>query len=187
MKTNLYNIAIILIVIAVIFVFGVNIFLIVSKKIETDRVQEPVKQVEEKTEEILSIENTDIIGYLKIESINLYAPIKDGTDLKVLKEAIGHFKESSYFSGNICFAAHNRGYNQNFFENLKYVKDGDEITYITKYAEQKYYVSEIKEVEETDLSILNPTENNQLTLITCIANKKEKRLCVIATETEMNN
>lgn len=187
MKKNLYNMAIILLIIAVISIFGINIFLLVSNKVEADKIQEPVKQVEEKTEEILSIENTDIIGYLKIDSINLYAPIKDGTDLKTLKEAIGHFKESSYFSGNICFAAHNRGYNQNFFENLKDVKKGDEITYITKYAEQKYYVSEIKDVEETDLSVLNPTEENQLTLITCIANQKEKRLCVIATESGINN
>ena len=184
MKKNLYNLIIIILIIAVI---SVNIFLLVSEKIEADKIQEPVKQVEEKTEEILSIEDTDIIGYLKIDSINLYAPIKDGTDLKNLKEAIGHFKESSYFSGNICFAAHNRGHNQNFFENLKDVKKGDEVTYITKYAEQKYYVSEIKEVEETDLSVLNPTEENQLTLITCIANQKEKRLCVIATESGINN
>ena len=119
---------------------------------------------------------------MKIESIGLDAIIKDGTELSTLKEAIGHFKDSAYLTGNVCLAAHNRGYNQNFFENLKDVEMDAEIIYKTKYSEKKYYVSEIKEIEETDLSVLNPTENNQLTLITCVANQREKRLCVIATE-----
>ena len=138
--------------------------------------------IEEKTEEILTEDNSDIIGHLKIDSINLNAPIKDGTDMSTLKTAIGHFKETAYFDGNICFAAHNRGYNQNFFERLNEVKEGDKIEYITKYTTQIYYVTEIKEVEETDLSVLNPTEKDQVTMITCIKNQRKKRLCVIATK-----
>ena len=43
-------------------------------------------------------------------------------------------------------------------------------------------MTEIKEVEETDLTVLNPTEQDQVTMITCIKNQKEKRLCVIATK-----
>lgn len=138
--------------------------------------------LDEKTEEILTEENSDIIGHLKIDSINLNAPIKDGTEMSTLKTAIGHFKDTAYFDGNICLAAHNRGYNQNFFERLNEVKEGDKVEYITKYTTQVYYVTEIKEVEETDLSVLNPTEQDQVTMITCIKNQKEKRLCVIATK-----
>lgn len=147
-----------------------------DKKLSTEEI------LEEKTEEILKEDNSDIIGHLKIDSINLNAPIKDGTDMNTLKTAIGHFKETAYFDGNICFAAHNRGYNQNFFERLNEVKEGDKIEYITKYTTQIYYVTEIKEVEETDLSVLNPTEKDQVTMITCIKNQREKRLCVIATK-----
>jgi len=147
-----------------------------DKKLSTEEI------IEEKTEEILKEDNSDIIGHLKIDSINLNAPIKDGTDMSTLKNAIGHFKETAYFDGNICFAAHNRGYNQNFFERLNEVKEGDKIEYITKYTTQIYYVTEIKEVEETDLSVLNPTEKDQVTMITCIKNQREKRLCVIATK-----
>ena len=147
-----------------------------KKNISTDKI------IEDKTEEILKEDNSDIIGHLKIDSINLNAPIKDGTDMSTLKTAIGHFKGTAYFDGNICFAAHNRGYNQNFFERLNEVKEGDKIEYITKYTTQIYYVTEIKEVEETDLSVLNPTEQDQVTMITCIKDQKEKRLCVIATK-----
>ena len=138
--------------------------------------------IDEKTEEILAEENTDIIGNLKIDSIELNAPIKDGTELSILKTAIGHFKNTGYFCGNICFAAHNRGYNQNFFERLNEVKEGDKVEYITKYSTQTYYISQIKEINETDLSVLNSTEEDQITMITCIKNQKEKRLCVIASK-----
>lgn len=35
-----------------------------------------------------------------------------------------------------------------------------------------YKVSEIKEIEETDFSVLEPTSNDRLTLITCIKGQK---------------
>ena len=137
--------------------------------------------IDNKTEEILEEENEeDVIGHLKIDKIELNAPIKDGTELSILKTAIGHFKNTGYLSGNICFAAHNRGYNQNFFERLNELQKGDKVEYITKYETQEYYITDIKEIQETDLSVLEPTEQDQITMITCIKNQKEKRLCVIA-------
>lgn len=139
-------------------------------------------RIDKKTEEILSEEDTDIIGNLKIESIGLNAPIKDGTELSILATGIGHFKETAYINGNICLAAHNRGYKCNFFEKLKDLKKGDKVEYKTKYSTQEYYVSEMKPIEETDLSVLNPTREDRLTMITCIENQRDKRLCVIASK-----
>ena len=40
----------------------------------------------------------------------------------------------------------------------------------------------IQAIYETDWSLLEPTEENKLTLITCITNKRPQRLCVQATE-----
>lgn len=57
-----------------------------------------------------------------------------------------------------------------------------EIEYITKYEVKKYIVNEIKIIDETDLSVLESTEKNQITLITCVANQRTKRLCVIGIE-----
>ena len=181
MKKNTNNIIIILII-TLVAIFSVNIYLAIHNKSKSEEPKTPEEIIDIKTVETLSEDESDVIGHLKIESIGLDAIIKDGTELSTLKEAIGHFKDSAYLTGNVCLAAHNRGYNQNFFENLKDVEMDAEIIYKTKYSEKKYYVSEIKEIEETDLSVLNPTENNQLTLITCDANQREKRLCVIATE-----
>lgn len=183
MKKSTSNYIIIVLLIIFILISGFNIGIIIQnfKKYNDSKTPEPETIIEEKTDDILEMEE-GIIGYLKIDSIGLNAPVKDGTELGILKEAIGHFKESAYYTGNICFAAHNRGFNQNFFENLKNIKKDDEVIYITKYSEKHFRVSEIKEIEETNLSVLNSTENNQVTMITCIENQRNKRLCVIATE-----
>lgn len=169
-------------IIIVILMMSITALLLYKNSLNNDNNLSTEEIIEEKTEEILTEKNSNIIGHLKIDSIGLNAPIKDGTELSTLKTAIGHFKETAYFNGNVCFAAHNRGYNQNFFEKLYQVKKGDKVEYITKYTTQEYYVTEIKEVEETDLTVLNPTEQDQVTMITCIKNQKEKRLCVIATK-----
>lgn len=174
---------IILAIILIVILGGIGTYLLINKTNNSKTENEIIEEViDEKTETILAEENKDIIGHLKIDSIGLNGPIKDGTELSVLKTGIGHFKNTSYFSGNICFAAHNRGYNQNFFERLNEVKKGDKVEYITKYEKQEYYISGIKEINETDLTVLNPTQEDQITMITCIKNKREKRLCVIASK-----
>ena len=173
------KIAIALLIIGIVFIVITSFILIKNKKDDPkEKIQE---EINIKTEEVLQMEN-EYIGYLKIDKIDLYAPILDGTDDKVLKKAVGHFKETSYLMSNVCFAAHNRGYEYSYFENLKDLQEGDIVTYITKANERDYAVTEIREVEETDLSILEPTVENQITMITCIENQRNKRLCVIAKE-----
>lgn len=182
MKKKFTSIILTVLIILLISIIAINIYLIVGQKFEKDKDLTPEEKIDIKTVDTLTIDEEDVIGYLKIDTIGLNAPIKDGTELSILKTAIGHFKESAYLTGNVCLAAHNSGYSNNFFENLKDIEKGAKVVYITRYEEKEYYVSEIKEIDETDLSVLRPTEENQLTLITCITNKREKRLCVIATE-----
>ena len=42
-----------------------------------------------------------------------------------------------------------------------------------------YDKKEIKEIEETDFSVLEPSTTDKLTLITCVKGQKKLRLCVI--------
>ena len=80
-----------------------------------------------------------VIAYLTIPSISLTkAPVKEGTDMETLNNYLGHFTDSAYLEGNVAIAGHNRGYEKNYFENLDKVKQGDEITYQTKYQTKKY-------------------------------------------------
>ena len=122
--------------------------------------------------------NENIIGKLIIPKIDLEAPIQEGTSQKVLRFAIGHFENSSFFDGNVALAAHNRGNITNYFADVKNLTFGDEIIYKTRMGERRYRVCEIKEIEETDWSVISNLDDNMITLITCINNKPEYRLCV---------
>lgn len=137
-------------------------------------------------EEVFSVneveKHEDIIGKIIIPKINVEAPIKEGTTQEVLKEAVGHFSNTNYWNGNVALASHNRGTYAHYFENINKLNINDEIIYQTKAGTRKYKVVNIKEIQEDDLSVLNNTNNNCITLITCIKNKKEMRLCVKASE-----
>ena len=130
-------------------------------------------------------ENTQIVTkewYLEIPHIFLEAEIAEGTSKEVMDVAIGHFEESSKTDGNVCLAAHNRGYPVNYFQNLKLLKKGDTIYYIYKEFTKEYVVTENNIIKDTDWTYLEETEENTITLITCIENEPEYRRCVRAIE-----
>ncbi|MBE5806672.1 MAG: class D sortase [Clostridiales bacterium] len=144
------------------------------------------KTIEEQITDIMLIDkenDQNVIGYLSIEKIGLeFAPIADGTSNEIINKYIGHFENTPYLDGNICLCAHNRGSKAAYFEKLNEVSKGDEIIYQTKYETKTFIIKEIKEIEETDFSVLNPSEENTITLITCIKNKRNLRLCVVGVE-----
>lgn len=143
----------------------------------TDVTKTPTEDVDLPKE----IKESDNIGTLTIPTIFLQkAPIKEGTELSTLAGAIGHFTSTSIFNGNIGLASHNRGSNANYFANIHRLKKGDIIYLESIYGTRKYSVETIIEINETDFSYLQETEDNRLTLITCIKNQPEKRLCVQA-------
>lgn len=116
---------------------------------------------------------------LTIPSINLYnVQIKDGVDLYTLDEYIGHFPDTQIINGNIGLAAHNRGYTNNYFENLHKLKNEDEIIYNVNGVKKKYIVFRKVEIDSYDWSYLENTNTNVITLITCVANKPNKRLVI---------
>lgn len=132
-------------------------------------------------DEEYSIED-DILGILEIQKIGLRANIKEGSNSKVLKEYIGHIEGTSVYDGNVCLAAHNRGNKYSYFARLNELKKGDIVTYKTRFYERQYKVDNIQVIFETDWRNLENTEENKITMITCIANKRNQRLCVQAVE-----
>lgn len=143
-------------------------------------------------ESLLSQQNPIILQNSKIENdkkwkleipkINLYANISEGTDNNVLQNYIGHFRQTSKWNGNIGLAAHNRGYKNNYFKELKQLEYGDKINYFYNYKEKHFKVEKKKIILNTDWSSLSRKDDNKLTLITCIENKPQYRLCVEAVE-----
>ena len=132
--------------------------------------------VEGKVEEQVQ-ENID---YWKVEipKINLVASINEGTTSDILAKSVGHFEETPRLEGNIGLAAHNRGYKMNFFENIKNLDIGDKIIYTYEGTVIEYEVEKLVIIKETDWSYLEPTNDNRVTLITCVKDSPEYRLCV---------
>ena len=102
--------------------------------------------------------------------------------MEVLNKKVGHFEETNVENGNVGLAAHNRGYEYNFFQNLKNVKIDDEIFYRHENFEKTYIIDTIEIIQNSDWSYLEKTDENKITLITCVENEPDFRRCVQATE-----
>ena len=91
---------------------------------------------------------------------------------------VGHFEETSKTNGNIGLAAHNRGYENNYFSGLKKLKEGDKILYTYENYKKEYAVTKHVIIENTDWTYLEDTEENTITLITCVENEPKYRRCI---------
>ena len=60
--------------------------------------------------------------------------------------------------------------------------NGDTITYTSFLGTKEYEVNNVQEISETDWTLLEDTEENYLTLITCVKGKPSLRLAVQAIE-----
>ncbi len=138
--------------------------------------------VYEEAKELKEIIDESILGILTIEKIGLEAKVKEGSTQDILIEYIGHMPETSKYEGNIGLAAHNRGTKYAYFARLNELEKGDKVIYRTKFYERTYVITKKKVIYDTDWSELQTTKDNRITMITCIANKPNQRLCVQAVE-----
>lgn len=169
---------IVLIIIEIgIFLYSKNNELINVDSITTDSNYENIVY-----DEVEDVWKEEVLGILSIEKIGLKATVREGTNSDVLSKYIGHIEGTSTYDGNIALAAHNRGGDFAFFARTNELEKGDIIKYQTKFYTREYKVDNIQAIYETDWSLLEPTEENKLTLITCITDKRNQRLCVQATE-----
>ena len=138
--------------------------------------------ISEKNNEEEINQNNENEWYIQIEKIGLKAPIQEGTNKENLEDYVGLFEESHKERGNICLAAHNRGYKNNYFSRIKELKEGDEITYTYKNIKRTYIVTKHEIIQNTDWSNLENTKENKITLITCVENEPEYRRCIQGVE-----
>ena len=143
-----------------------------------DKVQE--RLTEDNNSLQLKMDGETVIGVIQIDKINFEGLIYKGTEMSTLDKGVGHFDNTPYLNGNVCLAAHN---SSKFWKKLNTLDNGDSITYISFLGTKEYTVSEVKQIDSTDWSMLENTgKENNLTLITCVRNTPEKRLCVQAKE-----
>ena len=172
---------VLILIVAIGFLFSYDKKVIEQEKQNTSEQLGNTEDVEQEVTEDDGFEE-DLIGSLKIEKINLNGTVKEGSTNEILRDYIGHIEETAKYDGNVGLAAHNRGNKYSYFARINELEPGDEIVYTTKYGERKYIVDTKKEILETDWSKLEGTTDNRLTLLTCIKNKVNQRLCVQAVQ-----
>ena len=153
----------------------------VQENVNYENIQETVENIPNIVENSLE-EHKIGDWYIKIPAINLAANIEEGTSQEVMELYVGHFEETSKFVGNVGLAAHNRGYTYNYFERLKELKNGDEIEYGYHGQVKRYQVEKQMIIKDTDWTNLENTEENRITLITCVENEPSYRRCVFGRE-----
>ena len=121
------------------------------------------------------------LGTLKIPSIGLAVGVYEGTNDAALAKGAGHFECTSIWAGNIAVAGHNRGVN-GIFGKIHTLKSGDIITFTTVLGTRTYAVTGVSKVSMYDISGLESSGTNMITLYTCVEDQPAYRWCVRGVE-----
>lgn len=122
------------------------------------------------------------VGKVSIPAIgvkNYY--LWEGETTASMKKGLGHFRDTSVWDGNVGICGHNRGASYSIGK-IKDLEIGDTITYTTSEGKRTYKVETITKIRSSDWSYLESTEDNRLTLITCLADQPDLRVCVQAVQ-----
>jgi sortase A len=105
------------------------------------------------------------LAVLSIDKLGLKVPVYDGTDEINLNRGAGRIRGTARIDarGNLGIAGHRDG----FFRGLKDIEIGDNIGMLTYEGNKQFIVSSITIVDPSDVSVLAPTENPTITLVTC--------------------
>jgi sortase A len=105
------------------------------------------------------------LAVLRIPKLHLEVPVFDGTDDLTLNIGAGRIIGTARLGqiGNIGIAGHRDG----FFRGLKDIGPGDTMELELPDRTEHYAVSTIEITDPDDVSVLRPTPNASLTLVTC--------------------
>ena len=123
----------------------------------------------EPKEEAKAPSQGDILCILRIPCIDSENPVREGVSDGVLADSLGHEPETAMVGekGNCVIAGHRNYTFGQYFNRLNEVSLGDVIYVDTTTETYSYSVTDIKVVEPEDLSVLEQTEEETLTLYTC--------------------
>lgn len=125
------------------------------------------------------------IGVLTIPALNLSVNVYESPDnMEAMSKGVAHFPSTSAYDGNVSLSAHNINLDgsDGYFKYLYTLQKGDDVTYKTALGERAYTVESITTIAASDWTPLYYTDDNRLTMITCISGQPDKRLCVQAVE-----
>ena len=126
----------------------------------------------EEYEQLLTVEGTQVIGYIEIDKIDCTLPIYHGTSDAVLQVGVGHLEGSSLPVGgestHSVISGHRGLSSARLFTDLDQLEEGDTFVITVLDETLTYEVDQIRIVEPTDFSELAIEEGEDYcTLMTC--------------------
>jgi LPXTG-site transpeptidase (sortase) family protein len=105
------------------------------------------------------------IGALSVPRVDLSAVVLHGTDARTLRRGPGHLENTALpgDAGHVVIAGHR----DSFFRPLRNIQIGDDIFLDAPERRFHYRVTSLRVVPPNDVSVLAPTREATLTLITC--------------------
>jgi sortase A len=112
-----------------------------------------------------TLEKGALIGRLEVPRLGLSVITREGADAGTLRTAVGHVPRTALpgEAGNAAFAGHR----DTFFRGLQDVRPGDRVVITMPAGRYQYVVRDTRVVIPSDTSVLEPTAESTLTLVTC--------------------
>ncbi len=106
-----------------------------------------------------------VMAVLEMPDVGLKVPVYLGASDLNMDRGAGHIAGTALpeGGGNVGIAGHRDGY----FRALKDTALGDRLTLLTAAGERHYTVDEILIVDPLDVDVLDPTDDQRITLVTC--------------------
>lgn len=117
---------------------------------------------------------------IEILTLDIKAPVLEGTDDDILSVAVGHFTNTGDIGkGNYCIAGHSSIIYNEYFNNLKNIKISSDINLYDKNKKCfTYVVTETFIVEPDETWILKDFGDNRVTLVTCTDDGTQRQIVV---------
>ena len=112
-----------------------------------------------------AIRRGSTVADLSIPRVHLSAVVLHGSDAQTLRRGPGHVENTALpgEAGNVVIAGHR----DSFFRPLRNLRRGDDIRLDTPQGRFHYRVASLGVTGPRDVSVLEPTDHDVLTLITC--------------------
>jgi LPXTG-site transpeptidase (sortase) family protein len=113
-----------------------------------------------------ALESGELIGRIAVDRLGVSAIVLEGVGMRELRRGAGHIPATplpQQEEGNVGIAAHR----DSFFRALKDIRENDTIEMTTLDGTFHYKVEWTKIVKPEDVSVLEPTDEPALTLVTC--------------------
>ena len=137
----------------------------IARLAEQSLVRQPSERAASSRAAIHRFEPAIAIAALSIPRVQLSAVVLHGSDPHTLRRGPGHLENTALpgESGNVVIAGHR----DSFFRPLRNIQVGDDIFLDTLQGRFRYQVTSLRVVSPRDVSVLEPTDEATLTLITC--------------------